>query len=123
MKEIKIVVDENDADYLTAINDITDKKLEQISPLIITIKHFRQYKTKHKNSWDDKFSWSTHTSNYPTGEMRREDLGEKEPHEIYLGYPKSLFELFEEFCPNPEHGFHTIESIEIYEKPDKTKLL
>ena len=65
---------------------------------------------------------SYHHHNFPTGECLRKDLGEKSPQELY-DFDEEVFELFEDFCPYPEYGFHTIERIELYPTPKKTRLL
>lgn len=120
MNEITIRVDENDGDYLTAINNISDAALKKLMPLIEAIKKFKSYKWKDN---DKDFPMThIHNHNYPNGEMIREDLGEKEPQELYE-FNESLFELFEEYCPQPEHGFHTIESIVVCPKRKKKRLL
>lgn len=120
--ELKIVVDTNDADYMTAINDITEKRLAKLMPVIEAIKRFKPYKVRFHRSYEDTFGTRTHDNNYPTSEMVRHDLGQKEARDHYkLG--DELHDLFEEYCPSPEFGFHTVDSIEVYEKPKKRKLL
>ncbi len=63
-----------------------------------------------------------HDSNFPTQELLRDDLGEYAPEEIY-DFPEEVHELFSEFLPSTEYGFHTIESIYVYPKPKKERLL
>ena len=112
--EIKIVVDTNDADYNTSVNTISDNDLLQIKPLINAIRNFKPY----------SHGMHTHRHNYPYGEYGpREDLGELFPNQIYKGLSKEAFEIFEEYCPFGEHGFHTIESVEIWPVVKKTRLL
>lgn len=115
--EILITVDTNDADYATNISSISAKKLDQIKPLIEAIATFKSYKVKTPLS-----SKYEHSHNYPYGEMCREDLGEKTPQQLYK-FSDKVFELFEEFLPYNEYGFHTIESIEVFEKVNRQKLL
>ena len=120
-QEITIVVDENDADYLTKVSEIFDEELAAIMPLIKAIKKFKPYKWKDPE--DSAFNYAhTHERNYPTGEMIREDLGEKPPRELYK-FDEEIFDVFENFLPDPEHGFHDIVSIEICPKVKKTRLL
>lgn len=109
--EIAIRVDTNDADYLTETSEIDSDELQTIRPLIEAIQQWTQ---------DNRDNWDGH--NYATGECRREDLGEKSPRELY-DFPEEVFELFEDFCPCPEHGFHTMESITITPAVEKIKLL
>lgn len=119
MLEIKIVVDENDADYLTSVREISDEDLAKIMPLIEAIKQFKPYSLK---AGQYGLTW-THDHNYVTGECQREDLGEKSVEEYYSQIDSETHELFQEFCPFSEHGFHTIKSIEVYPIPVKTKIL
>ncbi len=106
--DIKITADPNDADYITEVSNISDEDLEKIRPLIAAIKAFKSYKVKVNG-----MSW-THSHNYPWGENSpRDDLGEKEPREIYKGFDEEVFQIFEDLIPHGEHGIHTIYSIEI----------
>jgi len=88
-------------------------------PLIQAIKKFEPYEGKSKNS----DYTSTHRCNYPTQESCREDLGEKTPEEYYSDISPEIHELFREYCPFEEHGFHTVESIHITPLVEKEKLL
>jgi len=113
MFEIIVTVDTNDADYDKTISEISEGDLESIKPLIAAIKAFKSYTVKRSKGMD----W-THHHNYPWGDCLREDLGEKSPKELY-----GDVELFEEFIPYPEHGFHTIESITISPLVKREELL
>lgn len=109
MKQIKIIVDTNDADYATEMSVISDKDIKTIMPVIDAINSFKPYKV------DGKYS-GTHYNNFPYGEAVRADLGEKSPEQLYVmtkKCTKKAFEVFESFLPSTEYGFHTIESIEI----------
>jgi len=108
MKYIAIKVDTNDADYNTSINSITDSQIKLILPVIEEIKKFKPYKGK------TRYGEHEHTSNYPTGEFVRQDLGEKSTEDMY-GHLKG-FNCFDGFIPYGENGCHTIESVEIYER-------
>lgn len=117
--ELIIKVDTNDGDYATEVATISDADLDKIKPLIVAIGKFQPYKTKTESGSE----W-THTHNYPFGEVVREDLGEKEPREYYHGVvSEDVIDLFEEFLPYSEYGFHTIVSIEATPLVKKTKLL
>lgn len=122
MYEITITVDTNDADYATAVCDITKKQLDKIKPLIAAIKKFKPYKTESKKYRHLGTATYTHNHNYPHGECCREDLGEKSPREYY-DFPEEIFELFEEFLPWNEYGFHTIISVGYCPSQEKTRLL
>jgi len=106
--EIVIVADTNDGDDVTAINDITKEELEKFLPLIEAIKKFDQ---KHKRG-SGKYNW-------PAGEHMRGTC----PEETYPDIDPALIDYFREYLPYGEHGIHTIESIEYYNVPIKTKLL
>jgi len=117
--EITITVDTNDADYNTSVSKISQAQLDELKPLIAAIAAFKPYKAKSDGGLD----W-THNSNYPYGEYSpRYDLGEKPPHELYPDIDEDTFELFHDFTPFGEHGFHSIVSIEIAPYQTKTKLL
>lgn len=110
MLEIKIVVDHNDADYLTSINPISEKDIDRIKPLILMIKNFEPFKHNRHN--------------FPTEECVRADMGEKTPIELYGKYiDHDIIEYFQDLCPWHEYGFHTVESIEIYQVINKEVLL
>ena len=115
--EIVIKVDTNDADYITEISKISEEDINKIRPLIKAIKNFKPYSSK----LNDGSSWK-HSHNYPFGECLREDLGEKEPREIY-DFDEEIFDIFEGCLPYPEYGFHTIKSITVCPLVKKEKLL
>ncbi len=117
--EITIIVDTNDADYRTSVSEIEEEEIDRLMPLIKAIKEFEPYQSKSKTS----DYTSMHRANYPTGECCREDLGEKTAEECYSDISPEIHELFQEYCPCEEHGFHTIESIEITPLVEKEKLL
>ena len=125
MFEITITVDTNDGDYATEVSNITPEQLEKIRPLIEAIKEFKPYEVIYKTDYkiDGQDEWPmTHRHNYPCGDILRDDLGEKDPREIYK-FPEEIFELFEDFIPYGEYGFHTIESISYCPLQEKIKLL
>lgn len=120
--EITITVDTNDGDYNSLSSKISAETLELIKPLIEAIKNFEPYVTTKSDSAGE-FSW-THHHNYPSGEwLPRRDLGEKSPEEIYPQFSGGVHEAFIDFCPHGEHGFHSIESVEVTPLVKKTKLL
>lgn len=101
---IEITVDTNDADYNTKVSTISEEDLDKIKSLIDEIK-----KQTQKNKW---------VHNYPNGEYCDET-----PQDIYPNISEEIHELFNDYCPYCEYGFHTIESIYIYPLFNKTKLL
>ena len=118
--ELTVTVDTNDADYLVKVSQITQDELNKILPLINAIKKFKPYTTKTTGNY--KLDWS-HTHNYHIGEHVRDDLGEKSVAELYPQFSEAIHELFQEFCPYGENGFHTVESITVSPFIKKTKLL
>lgn len=119
--EITITVDTNDADYLTKVSEISEEDLETIKPLIEAIKNFKPYTGKTTGSYPGR-DWS-HSHNYHIGEYVREDLGEKQVTEIYSQFSEKVHELFQDFCPYGQDGFHTVESVLVAPLTKKTKLL
>lgn len=119
--EITITVDTNDADYLTKVSEISEEDLETITPLIKAIKNFKPYTGKTTGSYAGR-DW-THYYNYHIGEYVRTELGEKQVTEIYPQFSEEVHELFQEFCPYGQDGFHTVESILVAPLTKKTKLL
>jgi hypothetical protein len=107
-----ITVDMNDADYNTEMNTITEEDLEKLLPVFEAIQNFKPYKGKSGSQTEH-----AHRSNWPHGEyVPREDLGEKFPKEIYAGIlTEDQCEMFTEYCPFGEHGFHSVVDITVLE--------
>ena len=102
MWEIIIIVDENDADYMTEISSISDEELEQIKPLIDVIANQPEKR-----------------ENYSVGEY----VGSLDVLEKYPQFDKDIHRMFLELCPYGEHGFHTVKSIQIQPYQEKITLL
>ena len=102
------MVDTNDGDYVQRDAIIDEKALSKARDIYKKVKGFQPYEVTI-----DGIDW-THESNWPVGECRREDLGEKSPQELYnLTYEE--IEFFETIIlPYSEYGFHTIVSIEYF---------
>lgn len=111
--KLAIEVDENDADYLTKISDISEDELAQLEPVFEAIRNFQPYKGKSKSYG---LEWE-HSHNWPSGGeySPRVDLGEKYPRDIYPQLTDDQIEMFEERCPFGENGFHSVESITVFE--------
>ena len=116
-RQIIIVGDSNDGDYITSINEITLQEIEIINPIIEKIKNFKPYKSEKHNR--------EHKNNYPWGEVSRPDLGEKSPEELYHTdeINKEQWMFWESLLPCGEYGIHTINSIVILEILNENKLL
>ena len=114
-KYIIIKADTNDADFVTEKNEITDKQIELIKPVIEAIKE--RNGIIEKGNWDDNYNWPTFDSNRLQG---------KRPSDLYLKSGKvtiEQFDTFSEFVPSLEGGIHTIEKIEILVVSEEIKLL
>lgn len=101
--EIAITVDTNDADYNTATNEISQEQLDKIMPLIKAIKNTKE------------------SYNFEYGDIAEQ--GWEFPIRYSDKFSKDVTELFLEFLPSTQNGFHTIERIEIYPIPKKERLL
>lgn len=99
MKKIYVNVDTNDGDYVGKISDISDEEIQEILPLVEAI--------KNQKSGD---------GNFPYGEV----FGWK-ASKIYSNF--SGFDIFLDFIPYTEYGFHDIDQIEIYEITNIQKLI
>ena len=122
-KFIRIVADQNDADYVSSMKPITDKQLELVTPMIKVLKNFKPYKGKVDKSIRPGTGkdW-THEHNFCTGECLREDLGEKSPEQLYVEsglVSKDCFEQFDDLLPSCEGGIHTIKSVDEVTKVNK----
>lgn len=110
-KYLYIVVDTNDADYESSLNQISDKDLNLLLPLFKEIKNFKTYKTEYK-----------HNHNFPRGEYGyRLEKGEKSPEELYPNHLKAIEILCDQYLPCSD--FHTIVSVEILEVSSIEKLI
>ena len=116
--EITIVVDTNDADYRTSVQIITEEELDRIMPLSQAIKKFEPYESVTGRGHN-----RSHQSNYPTEDCCREDLGQKTVVEFYSDISEEIHDLFQEYCPWEEHGFHTVKSIHLCPVVEKDRLL
>lgn len=107
MRTFYVVVDTNDADYVGKMVSVSDENIEKWMPLIEKIKNFKPY----TGTSDSGTTWN-HSSNFPIGECLRDDLGEKDPCELYDITDDELDEFIEVFeLYGSEYGFHTIVSI------------
>ena len=110
-----VIVDQNDGDWNTQVSDITEKQLEELLPVFAAIKAFEPYK-------GDDVAWQhLHNHNWPMGEYAPR---EKPPEKIYEGVlTEDQCEMFNEFCPFGEYGFHSIEKIEVLKISEETVYL
>lgn len=100
--ELFIQADTNDADYVTSSHSVSEEEIEAMKPIIEMVKNCK----KHYN--------------WVTGEYSQL---EDHPLKIYPELTEDAYEWFRDFLPFGEYGIHTIESIEYYPIPNKTKLL
>jgi hypothetical protein len=92
-KYLLVQADENDADYLTERNLVTDKQIEKIKPIVAVL---------------NKKGYNWGTSEY----VDEEDT----PEALYVKtglLTEEQVEFFNEFVPYGSHGVHTIESVSI----------
>ena len=117
---IEVKCDTNDADYIYKISPIDSETLDKLRPLFEAIKNFKPY----NNPYNNEGSTCNHYNNWPTGECAQTDFGEKSIKEIYSNIDPDLIDIFDkEFCPYRDNGFHTIESIYVYERINEEKLI
>ena len=100
--QIEIEVDTNDADYITNVSKISEDHLNKLRPLLKEIK-------ERKDGY-----------NFQIGEYADEDSAK-----YYGGTPEKdeAVEIFLDFAPYGEHGFHTVESVEVTPWVEKEKLI
>lgn len=119
-KYLLIKADTNDGDYIDSRNEITDEELAIILPVIKAIKEFDDDPTikYQKYNW-----WEIGRNSYR--EQNKEQY--QSPKERYLDTGKiteEAFNYFSDFLPSMgEYPIHTIESIELIEVVNETKLL
>jgi len=95
---LEVVADYNDGDYLTEMSDITEKHLEKLKPLIKAIK-----------GCDGDWNW-------------RDTDNQSGPYVDFTIHELEDFDGFLPYAPDGLH-IHTVESIYVYEKPKKKRLL
>ena len=113
---ILIEVATNDGDLSQRISGITEKDFNIIKPLIDEIKNFKPYIVKSKTGCS-----FTHAHNYNMPPRVRDDLGEKNPEDIYSDIDQEVFEKFNSFTPSRD--FHSITKIVIFPFVDGVQLL
>ena len=117
---LNVVADTNDSDYIESFSEISKDNLEKIKPLIKEIKNFEPYEAEGAGY----IGLNQHHHNWPVGEIRRDDLGEKSIEQIYSNIEPSIIRLFNEhYVPYGEYGVHTIESIFLYKCIEEPKKL
>lgn len=115
-KYLIIKADTNDADYVTAKNEISDEDLEMISPVIQAIQEF----DTDESIKYQKYNWWSIDGGRDTKPQYMS------PYERYVKSGKcseEAMDYFMGYVPYFEGGIHTIESIELLEVVNETKLL
>lgn len=115
-KYIIVTADTNDADYISEKSEISDEDLELIKPVIEQLKIRRD-----KLNEDRDKNWNEWRHNWETSEYGRLGDASKMYVETKL-LTQEQVDLFGEYVPYGEDGVHTIESIEIIEVVNETKL-
>jgi hypothetical protein len=104
---ILVKVDMNDGDYASKFTAISDETLAIIMPLIQKIKSNSSYHNfNYRENCDD-------------GEHAYDVYVDKET----VDHDEEVLDIFWDFLPVTEYGFHTIETIEIYDVGHVEKLL
>lgn len=99
--EVVTVADENDADYVTRIEDATVDDILQLQRVVEILKSYSGDEYGHNFPTQDSGSW----------------------RELYPDHTHEILEWFDnKYAPYSEYGIHTIETIHYYEKPAKTVL-
>ena len=120
--QIIIEVDTNDADYNTQVSEIDEGDLLVVRKIAELIKEFKPYKSEYKSSSSGEVRTWNHSHNWPEGDILRDDLGEKDSMELY-GLTEEEHDIFSNYLPWCEYGFHTIESIKIFPLVESEELL
>ncbi len=115
---INIEADTNDGDYIQKLSEINEETLELIKPVIQAIENFEPYNGIEASYMSSGY-W-VHDHNYPNGEYRRDDLGEKSSYELY-GHIQG-FDTFDELVPYGGNGIHSITEIVLLEVNNVEKL-
>jgi hypothetical protein len=112
--EIVVVGDYNDADYVTAINEISEVDIARFEPVFKAIKN-RQAIDKYGAKWPKNWWGGGETFNdlYP-------EFFEDEDQDLY----DTLIGKFDDmFVPSCEDGVHSIDKIYYYPLPSKTVVI
>jgi|SRR6478609_2868253 len=89
---VNITVDTNDADYVSRMEEVSKETLQFINKVLKII-------GEHNNSWN--------CSEYARSNERPEVMYE----DVLTGQE---IENFSYLCPYGEHGFHSVESVEVF---------
>lgn len=111
-----ISVDVNDGDIESHTIEVTEEQALVLGRVAKAIKEFKPYKrTVEDGTLVSSYSLEvTHDNNFPTGEMVREDMGQKSAKDYYKDIiSPDDFEEFLELVPWTECGFHTVTGIRI----------
>ena len=121
-KYIYIKADENDADYVKSLNEITDENLELIRPLLTEIKN-----CSARNNWpaiSEYRDCELHIL-YPNHFKNNKEVldDEDEDDEYDVVAITETAKAFEYLLPYSEEGIHTIKEIKILEVINEESLL
>lgn len=99
--EILVEVDMNDGDYCTSVNSFNFDNMPLLEKIVQIVKN--------------KYPHGRH--NWECGEIG-------DPYDTYSGLLTEYeIDFFSGLMPYCEYGFHTIEKIEVYEKPQRIKVM
>ena len=89
---LQITVDYNDGDYAERLSDISLETIQRLAPVFTAIK------ARQGHIW-------------PQGDQRNMY---DNPAIFYPQLTLEQIELFDDFCPRCEYGFHSIEEIRVF---------
>lgn len=116
--ELVITGDENDADYVTSVNEITEEKLQELLPVIEVIRTEALRRKQEVIDGGQQQFFSFH--NWPT-DHHVDDIAS--PQKLYPSLTPEQIEAFETFLPMSNTGIHTVTRIAYYPITEKTTLL
>lgn len=111
-KMLYIKTDENDCNYHTYFDEITEEKLKEILPIIEVIKKHRSYPNGEYPHLRNDCKWNTREMDDET--VEKEYKGELTEKQI---------ELMNDYIPDGEFGIHTIVDIRIINVESEEDLL
>ncbi len=117
-KYIYIKADENDADYVTSLNEITDENLELIRPLLTEIKN-----CKSRQNWPAPSDYRDCELHLLYPKHFKIVIDPEDEDESLIETNSEAAEVFYNLLPYSEEGIHTIKDIRILEVINEESLL
>ena len=108
---VVVEVDTNDADYMSRQTDITSNETKVLSMLRKLAPLIKEGRGEYGHNWPatDRDWWSeTSESDANYGEGATEKVVR-----LYPEMDREELSMFQDLCPYPDGGFHSVESINI----------